>query len=62
MRAFLLLNGNKVAHGANKTAGSGRLEWPHEGLLSPATAGLTVVAVDRAGNRSGPVPVVLGTP
>ena len=62
VRAFLLLNGNKVAHGANKTAGSGRLEWPHEGLLSPATAGLTVVAVDRAGNRSEPMPVVLDTP
>jgi hypothetical protein len=57
VRAFLLLNGKKVAHDSRKTAGSGRLEWPQAGNLPQPATGFIVVAIDRAGNRSEPVPV-----
>jgi len=61
VRAFLLLDGKKVARGSHKSAGSGRLEWTQAGTLPQPTTGLTVVAVDRAGNRSEPVPVVVAS-
>jgi FlgD Ig-like domain len=54
-RTVLLLNGKKVARGSR-----GRVTWQPTG--APPTTGLTLVAVDRAGNRSEPVPVTVATP
>ena len=54
-RAILLLDGNKVARGSK-----GQVSWQPPG--TPPTEGLTLVAVDRAGNRAEPVPVTLATP
>jgi len=36
------------------------VSWQPRG--TPPTEGLTLVAVDRAGNRAEPVPVTLATP
>jgi hypothetical protein len=54
-KAILLLDGKKVARGSR-----GQVTWQPPG--APPTAGLTLVAVDRAGNRSEHVPVTLATP
>ena len=54
-RVLLFLDGKKVAHSERK-GGSGRIMW-EEGGTQP-TGALTLVAVDRAGNRSEPVPVL----
>jgi hypothetical protein len=54
-RAILLLDGKKVARGSK-----GQVSWQPRG--TPPTDGLTLVAVDRAGNRAEPVPVTLATP
>ena len=54
-RTILLLNGKRVERGSR-----GRVTWQPTGV--PPTAGLTLVAVDRSGNRSDPVPVTLATP
>ena len=54
-RAILVLDGKKVARGEQGTG-----EWQPPG--TPPTEGLTLVAVDRAGNRAEPVPVTLATP
>jgi FlgD Ig-like domain len=51
-RVILLLNGKKVERGSG-----GRVTWQPMGAAA-STEGLTLVAVDRAGNRSDPVPVV----
>ena len=53
-RAILVLDGKRVARGSK-----GRLTWQPPG--PPPTEGLTLVAVDRAGNRAEPVPVTLAT-
>jgi flagellar hook capping protein FlgD len=54
-RVILLLDGKKVGRGSD-----GEVSWQPPGT-SP-TEGLTLVAVDRAGNRAEPVPVTLATP
>ena len=54
-RVFLLQDGKKVARDSRTVAGSGRLEWAEAG--AQPTGALTLVAVDRAGNRSEPAPV-----
>jgi hypothetical protein len=51
-RVTLLLNGKKVERGRR-----GGVTWQPMGVAA-STEGLTLVAVDRAGNRSQPVPVV----
>ena len=56
VRAFLLLDGKRVAHAERKDPGTGRITWDEPG--AQPTAGLTLVAVDRSGNRSEPVPVL----
>ncbi|HUC35453.1 MAG TPA: hypothetical protein VMR48_07150, partial [Gaiellaceae bacterium] len=53
-RAILVLDGKRVARGSK-----GRVTWQPPG--PPPTEGLTLVAVDRAGNRAEPVPVTLAT-
>jgi hypothetical protein len=62
-RVFLLLDGKKVAHGGRRSGGAGRLLTDPMGIPNPLD-GFTLVAVDRAGNRTEPLPVdvVLGTP
>jgi len=54
-RAILLLDGKKVGHGSK-----GQVTWQPPGI--PPAAGLTLVAIDKAGNRSEPVPVSVATP
>jgi hypothetical protein len=54
-RAILVLDGKKVARGSK-----GQVSWQPQS--TPPTEGLTLVAVDRAGNRAEPVPVMLATP
>ena len=54
-RAILVLDGKKVARGSK-----GQVSWQPQ--VTPPTEGLTLVAVDRAGNRAEPVPVTLATP
>jgi hypothetical protein len=54
-RAILLLDGKRVARGSR-----GQVSWQPTGV--PPTTGLTLVAVDKAGNRSEPVPVTVATP
>ena len=53
-RVLLLSDGKKVARGEWK-GGSGRVTWQGAGT-QPAGA-LALIAIDRAGNRSEPVPV-----
>jgi len=60
VRVFLLLNGKKAARGNRRSAGVGRLVTDPMGI--PPTEGFTLVAADRAGNRSEPVPVSVATP
>lgn len=60
VRVFLLLNGKKVARGIRRSAGVGRLVTDPMGI--PPMEGFTLVAVDRAGNRSEPAPVSVAIP
>jgi hypothetical protein len=60
VRARLLLDGKNVAHSGRGTGRVGRLTWQPPGA-APAS-GLTLVAVDKAGNRSEPVPLSVATP
>jgi hypothetical protein len=60
VRMQLLLDGKKVAHANKRTAGVGRLTWQPPGI--PPASGLTLVARDKAGNRSEPVPISVATP
>ena len=55
VRAVLLLDGKKVAQGERRPSSGGRITWVGAGR--PPTGALTLVGVDRAGNRSEPVPV-----
>jgi hypothetical protein len=56
VRAFLLLDGKKVAR-ESRPARVGRLVTDPMGI--PPTEGWTLVAVDRAGNHAKPVPVTI---
>jgi FlgD Ig-like domain len=60
VRAFLLWDGKRVAVGVRRSAGRGRLTWQPTG--AEPTAGLALTAVDRAGNRFGPVPIAVAVP
>ena len=53
---LLRLNGRTVARNGPES-GKGTLEWAPAGVA--ATEGLVLVAVDRSGNRSVPVPVLV---
>jgi hypothetical protein len=60
VRMHLLFDGKKVARDRKRTEGIGRLIWQPPGIAP--TSGLTLVAVDKASNRSEPVPVSVATP
>ena len=60
VRVHLLLDGKKVAHERKRTDGIGRVTWQPPGIAP--TSGLTLVAVDRSGNRADPEPVFVATP
>jgi hypothetical protein len=60
MRARVLLDGEPVGRDNRSKAGLGRVTWTSpEGA---PTGGLTLLAVDRSGNRSEPVPFSVATP
>ena len=59
-RARLLLDGKKAARTGKRPGGVERLTWQPPGV--PPASGLTLVAVDKAGNRSEPVPVSVANP
>jgi hypothetical protein len=42
------------------TSGVGRVTWEPAG--TPPASGVTLVAVDRSGNRTEPLPVSIATP
>ncbi len=60
VRVRLLLDDKKVARDSRAKSGVGRVTWEPPG--SPPTSGVTLVAVDRSGNRAEPVPVSIATP
>jgi hypothetical protein len=60
VRARLRVDRKTVARGTKRAGGTETLTWQPTGV--PPTTGLTLVAIDRAGNRSEPVPVTLATP
>ena len=60
VRMHLLLDGKQVARDRKRTDGIGRLIWQPPGITP--TSGLMLVAVDKAGNRSEPLPVSVATP
>jgi len=60
VRMHLLLDGKQVARDRKRTDGIGRLIWQPPGITP--TSGLVLVAVDKAGNRSEPLPVAVATP
>jgi hypothetical protein len=57
VRALLLDDGKIVIRARTRRAGTGRLTW--QPMEKGAVTGLTLVAIDPAGNRSEPVPVVV---
>jgi hypothetical protein len=59
-RASLLRDGKPVARSEAKSSRAGRITWQPTGA-GPTAGSLTVVAVDRAGNRSAVVPVVVAS-
>ena len=57
-RASLRRNGKPVARGEAKSSRAGRITWQPAGQAQDA-GNLTIVAVDRAGNRSAVMPVIV---
>jgi hypothetical protein len=60
VRVRLLLDDKKIAGDIRLKPGVGRVTWETAG--TPPASGVTLVAVDRSGNRTKPVPVSIATP
>lgn len=60
VRVRLLLDDEKIAGDSSLTPGVGRVTW--EPVGKPPASGVTLVAVDRSGNRTEPLPVSIATP
>jgi hypothetical protein len=60
VRVRLLLDDKKIAGDIRLKPGVGRVIWETAG--TPPASGVTLVAVDRSGNRTKPVPVSIATP
>ena len=60
VRVRLLLDDEKIAGDSRLTSGVGRVTWELAG--TPPASGVTLVAVDRSGNRTEPLPVSIATP
>jgi hypothetical protein len=60
VRVRLLLDDKKIAGDIRLKPGVGRVTWEPAG--TPPASGVTLVAVDRSGNRTEPLPVSIATP
>jgi hypothetical protein len=60
VRVRLLLDDEKIAGDSRLKSGVGRVTWEPAG--TPPASGVTLVAVDRSGNRTEPLPVSIATP
>jgi len=60
VRVRLLLDDEKIAGDSRLKSGVGRVTWEPAG--TPPACGVTLVAVDRSGNRTEPLPVSIATP
>ncbi len=60
VRVRVLSDGERVATGRRSSAGVGRITWTPAG--GPLGSALTLVAVDRSGNRTEPVPLSVAIP
>jgi hypothetical protein len=60
VRVRVLLDDEKIANDSRLKPGVGRVTWEPAG--TPPASGVTLVAVDRSGNRTEPLPVSIATP
>lgn len=60
VRVRVFSDGKRVAAGGRSAAGVGRITWTPAGV--PPAGELALVAVDRSGNRTEPVPFSVATP
>jgi hypothetical protein len=60
VRVRVFSDGERIASGGRSSAGVGRITWTPAG--GPLGSALTVVAVDRSGNRTEPVPFSVAIP